>query len=300
MTWMNLTAFKSYRIVDLNNVQIEVCTTMSTLTLAPDRSRRTAAIAFLRAGPAEVLRRERRLAIYAAVLFALLLPLAIAWGLDERMLRGANVWIKPIKFALSIGVLALTTAWFVGHLPPERRGSRAVAWIVWLLICSGCFELAYIALQAALGEASHYNVGDAWHAAMYSLMGLGALILTATQPMLAWQLLRHPDPQRPPAYRLAVLIGLLLTFVFGAGVGILLGNLPPPSGGAMLPLFGWSLAGGDLRPAHFVGIHAEQVLPLIGWSAARFKARRGGRLVWAATALYSLLFAGLLVWGLQP
>lgn len=273
---------------------------MSTLTIAADRSRCASAYESLRAWPAEVLRRERRLALYAALLFALVLPFAIAWGLDERTLRGANVWIKPIKFAISIGVLALTTAWFVGHLPAQRRSGRAVDWIVWVLIGAGSFELAYITLQAGLGEASHYNVGDAWHMAMYNLMGLGALMLTATQPMLAWQLFRHPDLQRPRVYRVAILIGLALTFLFGAGVGGLLANLQPPSGAATLPLFGWSLGGGDLRPAHFVGIHAEQFLPVIGYGAARFAAQRAWLLVWASTLLYSLLFAGLVVWGLAP
>ena len=273
---------------------------MSTLTIASDRPRFAAAFATLRAWPGESLNRERRLTIYAAVLFALVLPLAIAWGLDERTLRGANVWIKPIKFAISIGVLALTTAWFVGHLPAGRRSGRAIDWMVWLLIGSGSFELIYITLQAALGEASHYNVGDAWHMAMYNLMGLGALMLSATQPMLAWQLFRHPDPHRPQAYRLAILIGLALTFAFGAGIGGLLANLQPPSGGATLPLFGWSLGGGDLRPAHFVGIHAEQLLPIVGYGAATLGTRRAQMLVWASTLFYSLLFAALVVWGLAP
>jgi hypothetical protein len=273
--------------------------TLTTLTTTASHRQHSAAFfASPRAWPAEVLSRERRLTIYAAVLFALLLPLAIGWGLDERTLRGANVWIKPIKFAISIGVLALTTAWFIGHLPTERRRSRAVDWIVWLLMGSGSFELGYITLQAALGEASHYNVVDAWHMVMYNLMGIGALTLTATQPMLAWQLLRHPDPHRPHAYRLAVLIGLVLTFMFGAGIGGLLANLQPPSGGATLPLFGWSLGGGDLRPAHFVGIHAEQLLPIIGFVAATFRVARAQALVWASALLYALLFAALVAWGL--
>ena len=273
---------------------------MSTLTIATDPPRRASTLESLREWPAELMRRERRLAIYAAVLFALVLPLAIAWGLDERTLRGANVWIKPIKFAISIGVLALTTAWFVGHLPAQRRSGRAVDWIVWLLIGAGSFELAYITLQAGLGEASHYNVADGWHMAMYNLMGLGALLLTASQPMLAWQLFRHPDPQRPRVYRAAILIGLALTFLFGAGVGGLLANLQPPSGAATLPLFGWSLGGGDLRPAHFVGIHAEQLLPFIGYGAATLGTRGARLLVWASTLLYSMLFATLVVWGLTP
>src|SRR5688500_8501102 len=107
---------------------------------------------------AELWARERWLAGYGAVLLALLLPMALSWGLDDRVLRGDNVWLKPMKFALSIGVLSLTTAWFAGHLPAEPRRGRAMGWIVRLLIGAGSFELAYITLQAALGQESHFNV----------------------------------------------------------------------------------------------------------------------------------------------
>jgi len=245
----------------------------------------------------ELLRRERRLALFGFALLALLVPLALAWGVDERTLRGANVWIKPMKFALSLGLFALTTAWFVGHLLPAARRQRAVDVIVWVLIGSAGFELAYIALQAGLGSGSHYNVGDPIHAVLYTLMGLGALALTATQPALAWLLLRHADPQRAPAYRLAVVIGLVLTFLLGAGVGALLSGLQPPETAA-LPIIGWSLAGGDLRPAHFLGIHAQQALPLVGLAVAAWTATAARRTVWAVTALYVLLFVAALGWGL--
>jgi len=248
---------------------------------------------------AEAMTRERRLAIYAFALFALALVMALAWTIDDRLVRGANVWIKPIKFALSIGLLALTTAWFIGHLQPARRRGPAVDRIVWLLIGTGSFELAYITLQAALGQGSHFNVGDAFHGTMYTLMGIGAIGLTATQPMLAWQLRRHADPVRPSAYRLAVVLGLVLTFVFGAGVGMLLSNLQPPQGGVALPLLGWQLGGGDLRPAHFVGIHAGQALPLVGLLVARQAEPQARARVWIATAVYSLLFVVLVAWGLR-
>ena len=261
-------------------------------TTAP-RSLRTLSAATV----TELFRRERRLALFGFALLALLVPLALAGALDERTLRGANVWLKPMKFALSLGLFALTTAWFVGHLLPASRRLRALDWIVWVLIGSASFELAYIALQAGLGQGSHYNVADPVHGALYGLMGLGAMALTATQPALAWLLLRHADPRRAPAYRLAVLIGLVLAFVLGASVGGLLSGLQPPETAA-LPVIGWSLAGGDLRPAHFLGIHAQQALPLVGLVVAGVKARSASRLVWAAAAAYGLLFLAALAWGL--
>ena len=271
---------------------------MNTLIFPSGHPSHVPARVSLRHWPAELLARERRLAIYGAVLLALVLPMALAWVLDDRTLRGANVWLKPMKFALSIALLALTTAWYVGHLPAEQRASRAIDWIVGLLIGAGSFELAYITVQAALGQGSHYNVGDALHGSLYALMGIGAIVLTATQPLLAWQLYRHPDPSLPAAYRRAVLIGLVLTFVLGAGSGGLLSSLQPPSGGAALPLLGWSLGGGDLRPAHFVGIHAEQVLPVMAFVTATINVRRAKTVMWATTVAYSALFAGLMTWGL--
>jgi hypothetical protein len=249
----------------------------------------------------ELERRQRALAVAGAVFLLAALPMAVGWGLDERTLRGANVWIKPIKFALSTGLYLWTLAWFVGHLRPERRRSRGVAAMVVLAIATAAFEVGWIAWQAALGEASHYNRSTPFHAAMYTAMGIGAVLLASCQAQLAWMLGRHADPGRAPAYRLAVRLGLWLGFWLGAGIGGLLAGLKPPAGAA-LPFFGWALAGGDLRPAHFVGLHAAQALPLFGW----WWAGRGGapaqRASWpvvGAALLWCGLFAGLVAWGLQ-
>ncbi len=236
--------------------------------------------------------RQPTLAWFGAALVLLALATAIAWGFDDRTLRGAGIWIKPMKFMLSVGLLSLTTAWFIGHLPPAQQRTRAVAAMVVMVVGAGSFEVAYITLQAALGQASHYNQSDGFHAAMYALMGLGAIVLTASQPLLAWQIARHPNKAIAPAYRHAVIAGLGLTFVLGAGVGGMLSQMQPPDA-STLPLLGWSFAGGDLRPAHFVGIHAEQFIPAAGLALAALHVRRGERWVWLMSVLYGAACLGL-------
>lgn len=244
----------------------------------------------------EALRRQRTLTLFGAAMLLAFALAAIGLGVDERVLRGMNVWVKPMKFMLSVAVFAFTTAWFIGYLPAAQRSNRAVKAVVAMILAAGTFEVGYITLQAALGEASHYNVSDALHGALYTLMGIGAAVLTASQAVLAWQLRRHRDPSVSVPYRSAVVIGLLLTFVLGTGLGFLLGGLQPPTAPAV-PVFGWALTG-DLRPAHFLSIHAQQVLPLAGAAIAALNPKHGTRWVAVVAVLYSTLTIGLAVYGM--
>ncbi len=43
----------------------------------------------------------------------------------------------------------------------------------------------------------------------------------------------------------------------------------PGAGAGSVPVLGWSTAVGDLRPAHFLALHAMQAIPLLGWLADR-------------------------------
>jgi len=247
----------------------------------------------------ESIKRERTLTIFGLILAVLIIPALIAMGLDDRTLRGVNVWIKPVKFLAATSLMSLTTAWFIGLLTQDGRKRWPIRASVWVLVIIGTAEIAFIALQAARGEASHYNYSSAVYAAIYSLMGLGALALTATQAVLAVAIARHGRNDVDPIWKTAVVWGLFLTFLLGAGAGGLLGSVQPPSGSG-IPFFGWHLGGGDLRPAHFVGMHAAQIIPLAGFLLAGTAALRQARMKLVGfTTAYSLVWLAAMIMGIH-
>lgn len=213
------------------------------------------------------------LAATASLLLLMMIPTALALGLDARTLNGVNVWIKPLKFEASLVVHLLTVAWVLLCLPPERRSTRLVRSLAALMAAAAVFEIAYIALQASRGEASHFNVATPTARLLYTLMGIGAVILVATSGWIGALVLRHGQTSNPVVFAagLGLLLGSALGGVAGAYMSTQSGHWV---GGALtdlggLPIVGWSRSGGDLRVAHFVGLHLAQALPIAAWAATR-------------------------------
>lgn len=204
---------------------------------------------------------------------------------DSRLINGVNVWIKPAKFFASLALQFATVAWALQFLPAQERGVR---WSIAAMVTAGWTEMAYIIFRASRGEASHFNTGTPEAALLYGIMGIGAVTLTITAGYIGWRLWRH---RRAGIWTEAAALGLILGAVLGTVAGAYLsaqtghsvgGDVTDASGTG---LFGWSTTGGDLRIAHFVGLHAAQIVPFAALSGRR-------DVVWASALFCTFLTVG--------
>ena len=202
------------------------------------------------------------------LLLVVSLPTLLLTVIDVRTFQGVSVWLKPWKFQFSVATYLLTLALYMIWLPTVARQSRALRIAMWAAVLSGVFEVLYITWQAAWGQASHFNVGTPFHAAMYGLMGLGAVILSSASLVLGVVIWRSDAYAVSAPLKKAITQGLVLAFVLGSAFGAYLSAQPGGHwvGGALtdaggVPLFHWSRSGGDLRVAHFFGLHALHFVP---------------------------------------
>lgn len=217
---------------------------------------------------------HRPLLALAALMAVLAVAIGIVAVVDPRELLGVNLWFKPLKFAISIGVYALTLAWLIGQLDKLRRA----AWIAGTISAIGlAIEMVIIVGFAAVGETSHFNVATPFHTVMWAIMASSIVVVWLMVLVVAIALFRNPrgDAARTLAIRAGValaMVGMGLAFLMTSPTSAQLSDFQGiagahtvglADGGPGLPMLGWSTVAGDLRVPHFIGMHALQILPLL-------------------------------------
>lgn len=224
---------------------------------------------------------------------AALVPVFILMLVDDRVILGIDPWVKPAKFLASIGIYLITFAWMI---PQVESNKRAASRIAWLVIVSMTTEIVLILMQAARGTTSHFNVRSPFDGAVFSVMGIMIAINTFAAAWLLTLFLRSPKPM-PPALLAGIRLGIFLFIIGGVQGGMMIAasahTVGVPDGGPGLPFVNWSTEAGDLRSAHFVGLHALQALPLLGWFLSRRNHDAGRTTVRVVALVWGLLFAGL-------
>ncbi|WP_369795947.1 hypothetical protein [Actinoplanes sp. N902-109] len=233
---------------------------------------------------------HRPLLVFTAAMAVLALVTLAGIAFDDRLVTGARVWIKPFKFATSLAVYAATLAWMLSLLPRRSRAAERAGLVI---VASSVVEMLVIVVQAARGQASHFNATTLLNTVLFQLMAVAVVGLFGAQVVVAVVVLRARIGDRVAAAGVRLGLGLSLLGMLAA-VPMLLPSAAPGiagvtgahsvgvlDGGPGLPVVGWSTTGGDLRVGHFVGLHALQVLPLLALMLQWLGRRRAG--AWLST-----------------
>ena len=224
---------------------------------------------------------HRPLVANAALMFTLALVFAVGLLVDDRLLLGESVWLKPLKFGFAMGAYALTLAWLLGKLTKGRR----IGWSLGAIFAvAGAMDVRAVAYAAAHGTFSHFNQStDPSPGTVQTVFSFGIMPLLLTTLIIAVLLLFQRIGDRALTRALRAGLGLALaSMVVALWLSTSSGATPravtdanghevsmigahgigDPDGNGM-PVTHWSTTGGDLRVPHFVGMHAIQVLLLI-------------------------------------
>jgi len=239
---------------------------------------------------------ERPLMIAGVVSFICFIVLAVVSLVDGSEILGINRWIKPMKFFVSITIFVWTTAVYLSFLDGYKKASRFISWgMIFIFL----IEMIIIVGQAARGTTSHFNVKTPIDGMLFSIMGLAIVVNTVLAAYLLFLYLKA-EIDLPPAIVRGMRLGLILFLAasleggyMSAQLGHTVGAADGGAGG--LPLINWSTKGGDLRVAHFVGMHAFQAVPLFAWTLEKFQVKSAALWTFVFAAVYLAFFTFVFV-----
>lgn len=243
-----------------------------------------------------ILLTRNKLLTYAGGFFLLM---AILLGLYATVnpitVLGINSMIKPIKFALSTWIYSWSLAYLLFYVNNQNR----VKWFSRLSVFVMLFENSVITIQAFRGKLSHFNQSELTGGILYAFMGILIVWLTTATLILTIRFIFQKTDSIHPAFALSIKLGLFLFVLFSFFGGYMSVLNTHHIGGKMgepgLPFVNWSIRYGDLRVAHFFGIHSLQIIPLAGYLIANNskEGQKARMLVWLFAGLYFIFITTL-------
>ncbi|MCG3120774.1 MAG: hypothetical protein ALAOOOJD_03614 [bacterium] len=182
-----------------------------------------------------------------------------------------------------------TLAWFLHDVRDSRRSFNIISYSVTVLMF---IEMVCLYSQAARGVQSHFNFSTAYDAVVFAVMGM-MIYLNLLFDVWAGGLFLVQKPAIPSSYLWGIRLGFLIFLIFAFQGQMMIAreahSVGVPDGGPGLPIVNWSTAGGDLRIAHALGLHAFQFIPFVGWLL--FKYRERLNFVGTHAVIFTVLFA---------
>jgi len=201
---------------------------------------------------------------FGLICFAFAILCLLLSKLSATQVFGVSAWIKPFKFSFSTFLYCWAMAWYCAYLPNFN-----IQLFNWSTIILLGFEIVYIAFQASRGQLSHFNLSTPLYSALYSMMALAATLVTIYTAYVGILFFTNSFPNLTEYYVWSIRLGIFI-FVIFSFEGFVMGSkmthtIGGPDGGPGIPLLHWSTKFGDPRVAHFIGMHALQVLPLLSF-----------------------------------
>lgn len=236
----------------------------------------------------ELFEKQRPLMIAGLISLICFVLLAFISLFDATEILGINRWIKPMKFLVSLAIFLWTTAVYLYFLNGFDKSSRFISWA---MIAVFVLEMFIILMQAMRGTTSHFNVKTPFDGILFAIMGIAISFNTLLTVYLLY-LYFKADIRLPKSIVWGMRLGLILfiaSCIEGGYMSAQIGHAVGVSdGGAGLPLVNWSTKGGDLRVAHFVGMHAYQAVPFFAYTLEKYNVKRATVL----TAMFAVLYFG--------
>jgi hypothetical protein len=245
----------------------------------------------------EIYLRNRLLATAGTINLVAALLMTLYAFVNTTEVLGINSMIKPIKFAISIWVYSWTLAYLLFYLNDQKRVRNFSI----LSVIVMAFENLVIIIQAFRGKLSHFNQTEIVGGILYALMGIMIMIITIATLIIAIRFIRQKTYAINSTFALSIKIGLIFFVIFSFMGGYMSAinshNVGGQIGEAGLPFLNWSTIFGDLRVAHFFGLHSLQLIPLFGYFISK-NSNNGSKtksLVWLFSILY-FAFVSFTLW----
>jgi hypothetical protein len=184
---------------------------------------------------------------------------------NHNLIGGESAWAKPARYYLSSSISIWTFGWFIFHINSKRQ----IKLFSWLIAMTLFIETTVILIQSYRGVPSHFNTSDPFNSMMNGLLFSVMLIFLITISYLTLIFFKQKKMPISQHYTWGLRMGLLNFVIFSISGIIMFAKMTHCIGGIEngegMALFNWSHKHGDLRIAHFMGVHALQIIPLLSY-----------------------------------
>jgi hypothetical protein len=202
---------------------------------------------------------------------------------DDRILQYVPIWLKPFKFSVSSVIFIGSILYFLKYISNQK-----FIYLTNKIVSYGLMiELLIIFFQAFRGRMSHFNNQTFEDMILFQIMAITIVCVWLGFGVYAWKLFKSTEYGNDIVFK-GIQVGAIITFLTmpfaftmpqpsktqlqeiiknKSQIGLVVGShtVDEKDPSQTYPLTGWAKTGGDLRIAHFLGLHALQILPILSF-----------------------------------